>query len=1037
MRTVATKLAIAIAAFIAPSAMAQVTCTAVAASQPTMRTDGIAEVPADIRVTCTGGTPTAAGQTIPQYTFLVTSPANAQFTLRLLNGAANPPTSEALAFLDEPGAASQFLCATANGVCPGLGNGTGTGYYGGSAQTTGAPNNRNVFQGLFLGGNTISFAFPFDPPGAGATRTIRLGNFRLNLTGLGVQAGTSANVTLNVSATGPGNVVLPIAGSAVIVGSATPGLEATLMDGANNGQISGIAPSTTSSGNQVRVATLRFAERFASAFKRRNTALPFSQNNAPLPQNQDVLGFNYGTETAFYKSSFPNIPGRGNLGLAGLPTQGTRLYAKFTSIPVGAQIFVRSNPPLPGLLINAVARLISTNDDGSGTFSARGAQGALVELPAFSGEAVAVWEIMNSDNAALETIDIEVHASWPVGLNWATATQVALSLGPITSVYTASAADPMPRFAPPQSSSGGGSTCSFVLVPPPTLPLEGGNADISVSTQPTCDWTAQPTGGWLNIVSYTPANHIGNGVVRLRAPFNYGGPRSNVINIGTASTTINQAGGQLGIGTPDIVAPVPSEIIGVPSISLKWSAVTGATGYDARVRVAATGGLLFQGSFTGQNATFTVVDLPQGELEFIVRACIAGFSDANCGGFGTRFFTVNLPTPPANPTITAPGAGGTFSASTTEFRWQPVTSATSYLVQLIDLATGQFTYQISALAPITSTVLTSRSGSYELRVSSCTILCNTSTDNAIRFQLAIPPNPNVAPVISQATVTGGNSLTVTWGAVAEADVYRVFAIQPNTGPGGGALTVAAKQVSTTTATTPVPSGQAGVLVAACNGNGCGPFSQPASINAAGPRPAAPLLATPTPGTDADGPGVIFTWSRIPGDNGSNTTYQLYVGDLSRNAPALNVVTPNNFYGANLNSEGRRYDALVIANPGPNQIVGPAVGFTVRGTAPATPIITVPAHQSIVPTGNIRFQWTPVQFAVLYQYYFVPVLQPTVITTGLTPALSATLPVPAIGGVLTNYSAIVRACLDTINFCRLNSDVGWSGWSLAANFGVSP
>jgi hypothetical protein len=249
--------------------------------------------------------------------------------------------------------------------------------------------------------------------------------------------------------------------------------------------------------------------------------------------------------------------------------------------------------------------------------------------------------------------------------------------------------------------------------------------------------------------------------------------------------------------------------------------------------------------------------------------------------------------------------------------------------------------------------------------------------------------------------------------------------------------VAAQQVAGTTVTTPVPSGPASVLVAACNGNGCGPFSSAFGINPSGPSPSSPILATPTPGTDADGPSVVFTWSRIPGDNGSNTTYQLYVGDLSRNAPALNVLTTNNFYGANLNSEGRRYDALVIANPGPSQVAGPAFGFTVRGPAPATPTITVPVHQSTVAQGNLRFQWTPVAGALYYQYYFVPVLQPTVITTGLTPALAATLPVPAFGGVLTNYSAIVRACVNAANGCALDSGTGWSGWSPSANFGVSP
>ncbi len=34
-----------------------------------------------------------------------------------------------------------------------------------------------------------------------------------------------------------------------------------------------------------------------------------------------------------------------------------------------------------------------------------------------------------------------------------------------------------------------------------------------------------------------------------------------------------------------------------------------------------------------------------------------------------------------------------------------------------------------------------------------------------------------------------------------------------------------------------------------------------------------------------GPTVLFTWNRVPGDTGSNTTYRLYVADLATSGTA--------------------------------------------------------------------------------------------------------------------------------------------------------
>jgi hypothetical protein len=246
--------------------------------------------------------------------------------------------------------------------------------------------------------------------------------------------------------------------------------------------------------------------------------------------------------------------------------------------------------------------------------------------------------------------------------------------------------------------------------------------------------------------------------------------------------------------------------------------------------------------------------------------------------------------------------------------------------------------------------------------------------------------------------------------------------------------VAAKQVAALTVTLPVPAGTATVLVSACNGDGCGP-SALYGITASGPNPVQPNIGTPMAGTVVDGPLVVFTWNRVPGDTGSNTWYRLYVQDLSRQSAALDVYTRDNFYGAYFKAEGARYDGIVFANPGlPGQVVGPAQGFNVRGTSASAPTMVSPGHNSTVGSGNVQLGWSPVPGATLYEYFVAVQGQPNATVRGVTPGLVAQVPLTGSGGG-TVYSGIVRACPGGAT-CAAGSDTGWGPWSNVGGPGVT-
>jgi hypothetical protein len=498
------------------------------------------------------------------------------------------------------------------------------------------------------------------------------------------------------------------------------------------------------------------------------------------------------------------------------------------------------------------------------------------------------------------------------------------------------------------------------------------------------------------------------------------------------------------IGVPTITQPSAGQTLVVTGVTLAWTQVANVTGYDLRIVNATSGATLFSGSLLGVGATSTLVSLPSnGSYTVRVRACQNSFTDATCGAFASRNFSVDLAAPSSAPTVVAPTAGATLTSSIQTFSWTPVTAEVDlpiyYEVELTDLATDATELRVSVFDPTVSVVTRLRDGSYRLRVRACQAACGPYS-TAVTFSAAVPAQPSQAPTITQ-TALDGMHLTVDWSAVAGAEWYQVSVIQPPpAGPGGGALTVAAREVIGLTTMLDVPVGAANVIVAACTGNGCGPFSAAAPVNPASVNPSVPNLGTPLGGSTVAGPVVLFTWNRIPGDDGSNTPYRLYVQDLSRQAPAFDVITTQNYYAAYLKSEGARYDAIVIANPGPSQIVGPAAGFVVAGASAVAPTLVAPTHNSAIAGGNIELGWTPVQDATLYEYFVAVQGAPSPTVRGVTPGLFVRVPLSAVGGQPTVYSGIVRAC-PAGNTCVSGSDTGWGPWSTVGpgvtNFTVLP
>ena len=417
-------------------------CMAQSTATPTIRAEGVAELVAPMQIVCTGGTPTNVGGLIPTATITITFGPNVNLTSRLLDPGGS---SEILLLLDEPSISAQYPCETSTGTCPAYGNGSGIGYYGGGSQNPQVPNNRNVFQGVITSANTVVFrGIPIDPPGQTNSRTFTFVNMRVNASQLQVPAGGGAAVTALIAVSGQQQV--PLNSSVLSVAIARTSLRNVVRDPNNTQDVpNGLTSATANAGTRVRVGTLRFTETGSLVFRPRTVATAPDADTSPAPAPQNQVSAANRSETGFFNPAFPTLPGRGNLGIAGLADSGNRLRAIFTQIPSGVTLYVGLTNDNPG---SELARLVSTNADGSGAFKTipadSGAAG-LAAIPIVSGTGTAIWEVLRTDGTLTGNLDFGVYVTHASGLR-APFINVEMGFAPISSIPAASATAHLPRF---------------------------------------------------------------------------------------------------------------------------------------------------------------------------------------------------------------------------------------------------------------------------------------------------------------------------------------------------------------------------------------------------------------------------------------------------------------------------------------------------------------------------------------------------------------------------------------------------------------
>jgi hypothetical protein len=347
-------------------------CNATAGTPPLLRSEGLAEEVGQVVITCTGGSPTLGGTSIPTVNIQVYLSANTTLTSRLMSSTA----SEAMLLIDEPAPQIQRLCPAPGNCTRNAVNNIGTGNYDGSVGKS------NVFQAIKATENSVVWlGVPVDPPGTSGNRTLRIVNIRANASQAYIQntlVPSSVIMYITISGTG----ALPLNNNFLNVGYIVKGMTFT----AGGGTYNQCDPGSYK-------WTLKFSENFGTAFRVRG-------NNA-----QNIPGVIYNTESMF--SHFA-LPGMDESGYA---TQGTRLIARFSNIPANVSLAVSNEQTTQ---TGASAAMIITGHDTNGYLGSFGVPGTTTVVASSSsiGSGIAVWEVTAADTGQIGSLTFEVTVSY-------------------------------------------------------------------------------------------------------------------------------------------------------------------------------------------------------------------------------------------------------------------------------------------------------------------------------------------------------------------------------------------------------------------------------------------------------------------------------------------------------------------------------------------------------------------------------------------------------------------------------------------------
>lgn len=373
---------------------------------------------------------------------------------------------------------------------------------------------------------------------------------------------------------------------------------------------------------------------------------------------------------------------------------GTRIVIQYSGFPAGAQLYVPSvvagsdatqptaggdlgvtasgGKYTPGAVSSLLLAFVPNTDangaggtpaytpgaSGSGTVSFDG----MSQVTLTNGSGIAVYEVVDANDSVQESAQFPTFLVLAPDYNNPPSiiTSENATLGPVSTVETATATDPIPRFQQTTPSSDcsvlGDCNASYfpaLSVPEASLSYTAQAGGVAPATQyvqvdntggGVLEWTASVTytngSGWLNI---SPTSGENNGTIRIDA-------EPGTLAPGTYQATLVIDAGPTGTRSlPVAFVITPATAIPAPAIQSAVNAATFASGPLAPGSLATLTGSLFSGqnlSVTFNGVAAQVLFSNATQINLVVPSSLAGKSTAQvvvtANGVASAPFTVNL-----------------------------------------------------------------------------------------------------------------------------------------------------------------------------------------------------------------------------------------------------------------------------------------------------------------------------------------------------------------------------------------------------------
>ena len=470
----------------------------------------------------------------------------------------------------------------------------------------------------------------------------------------------------------------------------------------------------------------------------------------------------------------------------------------------------------------------------------------------------------------------------------------------------------------------------------PVATTRGGNNQISV------DWSAIAGATGYRVTASTSANS---------APFyttTVSGLTATQLGLSSGTTyfyrvvALNTTGTSTSTQVSGITLPAaPGNVTLNPGdgrITLRWNAVTGATGYKVRRSIGA-GGAYATLTPDVSGTTFTDAPLANGvTFSYRIYAVNASGNGPESNAYSAT--TLAVPAAPANVVATPHDAK-------VSLLWGAVPGATSYNVERSTAAGGSYQLLVS-FHPDTAfedTAVTN-GRTYYYRVSGVNDSGVGNPSTPVSATPVAPPTGVPANLTAQG---GDGQVSLSWGAVSGATSYQIRGSETSNANYPNYFEQRTSGPATAFVISPLPNGTTYYFrVQAVNDSGYGPLSAEMSAT---PRalPAAPSLSA-----TAENKSATLYWNRV--NDAASYRVRRRIGANGTYTTLSNVITDTSFTNGNLTNGTTYYYRIFAVNSSGNSPESNEVAVTPMAPTPtpaptATPTPAPTATPTPAPTAT--------------------------------------------------------------------------------------